>query len=52
VEDELVYTKVDRVCRHDAFLLRLCQAVKAQAEAKMRAAGIDVEAVKRRAAVE
>lgn len=46
VEYALVYTKMDAPCAHDPFLAALSQAVKAQAEAKMRAAGIDVEAVK------
>ena len=51
VEYELVYTKMDRFCRHDRFLQELCEAIKAQAEEKMRAAGVDVEAVRRKAAV-
>jgi putative hydrolase of HD superfamily len=51
VEYELVYTKMDRFCGHDRFLRELCEAIKAQAEEKMRAAGIDVEAIKRKAAV-
>lgn len=46
VEYALVYTKMDAPCAHDPFLAALCQAVKAQAEAKMRAAGIDVAAVR------
>nr|WP_072386522.1 HD domain-containing protein [Hyphomicrobium sp. CS1BSMeth3] len=48
VEYDLVYTKMDKVCAHDAFLVELCGAVKEQAEAKMLAAGVDVDAVKRR----
>jgi putative hydrolases of HD superfamily len=42
-EDEfsLVHTKMDRYCEHDAFLRTLCDAVKADAEAKWRASGID-----------
>jgi putative hydrolase of HD superfamily len=48
VEYDLVYTKMDAACAHDPFLAALCDAVKAQAEAKMRAGGIDVDAVKRR----
>jgi putative hydrolase of HD superfamily len=44
---DLVYTKMDGHCTHDPFLAGLCEAVKQQAEGKMRAAGIDVDAVKR-----
>jgi 5'-deoxynucleotidase YfbR-like HD superfamily hydrolase len=47
IEYDLVYTKMDRHCAYDPFLTALCDAVKDQAEAKMRAAGIDVDAVKR-----
>jgi putative hydrolase of HD superfamily len=47
IEYDLVYTKMDRHCAHDPFLAGLCEAVKQQAEGKMRAAGIDVDAVKR-----
>lgn len=48
IEYDLVYTKMDRACAHDRFLAGLCEAVKAQAEAKMRAGGVDVDEVKRR----
>jgi putative hydrolase of HD superfamily len=48
IEYDLVYTKMDRHCSFDPFLKALCDGVKAQAEAKMRAAGIDVDAVKNR----
>ena len=48
VEHELVYTKMDAACAHDPFLSAFCAAVKAQAEEKMVAGGIDVAAVKRR----
>jgi putative hydrolase of HD superfamily len=51
VEYELVYTKMDAACAHEPFLATLCEAVKAQAEAKMRAGGIDVDAIKRRLGV-
>jgi putative hydrolase of HD superfamily len=50
IEYDLVYTKMDRWCAHDAFLVRLCEGVRADAEAKMRAAGVDVAAVKQRVA--
>jgi putative hydrolase of HD superfamily len=50
IELELVYTKMDPHCRHDAFLAALCEAVKAAAEEKMRRGGVDTEAVRRRAA--
>ena len=51
IEYDLVYTKMDAPCAFDPFLKDLCEAVKAQAEAKMTAAGVDVAAVKRRAGV-
>ena len=46
VEYGLVYSKMDAACAHDPFLSAFCAAVKAQAEAKMRAGGVDVDAVK------
>ena len=49
VEYALVYTKMDGSCAFDPVLAALCQAVKAEAEAKMAAGGVDVDAVKRRA---
>ena len=49
VEYALVYTKMDRSCAFDPVLAALCQAVKAEAEAKMAAGGVDVDAVKRQA---
>ena len=52
IEYDLVYTKMDRHCAFDPFVTALCEGVKEQAEAKMRAAGIDVDAVKRRLAVD
>jgi putative hydrolases of HD superfamily len=39
LEYELVYTKMDCPCAHDAFLAAFCEAVKAQAEDRMRAGG-------------
>ncbi|GLH75659.1 haloacid dehalogenase [Bradyrhizobium sp. SSBR45G] len=48
VEYDLVYTKMDNACAHDALLLELCGAVKRQAEVKMRAGGIDVDAIRLR----
>jgi putative hydrolase of HD superfamily len=50
VEYDLVYTKMDRHCRHDSFLQALCDAVKDAAEEKLRNAGIDPEQIKQRAA--
>jgi putative hydrolase of HD superfamily len=47
IEYDLVYTKMDRHCAFDRFMAALCEGVKEQAEAKMRKAGIDVDAVKR-----
>jgi putative hydrolase of HD superfamily len=49
IEYDLVFTKMDRYCVHDRYLRELCQAVKADAETKLRDAGVDVEEVKRRA---
>lgn len=50
LEQELVYTKMDRPCAHDAFLAALCEAVKADSETKLCTAGVDVAAVKARLA--
>ena len=50
VEYDLVYTKMDAACAHDPFLAAFCSAVKAQAEEKMRAGGVDTDAVKARIA--
>jgi putative hydrolases of HD superfamily len=47
-EYDLVYTKMDAPCAYDPFLDGLCQAVKDQADVKMRAAGVDLEALRRR----
>jgi putative hydrolases of HD superfamily len=52
IEYDLVYTKMDKRCAHDAFLTALCDAVKAQAEAKMTAAGIDVPLIRARVGAE
>jgi putative hydrolase of HD superfamily len=51
LEHELVYTKMDGPCAHDRFLVAFCEAVKAEAEGKLRAGGIEPEAVKARAAM-
>src|SRR5262245_8837623 len=48
IEYDLVYTKMDARCSHDAFLAALCNAVKTQAEAKMMAAGVDVQSIRAR----
>ena len=48
IEHDLVYTKMDAPCAYDPFLAALCAAVKAQAEAKLRSAGVDVDALRRR----
>jgi putative hydrolase of HD superfamily len=50
IEYDLVYTKMDAACAADSFLAALCAAVKAQAERKMAAGGIDPAAVRRRLA--
>lgn len=48
IEHDLVYTKMDKPCGHDAFLAAFCETVKADSEAKMAAEGVDVAAVKAR----
>lgn len=48
IEHDLVYTKMDKPCGHDAFLAAFCEAVKADSETKMSAEGVDVAAVKAR----
>ena len=50
IEYDLVYTKMDARCSHDAFLTVLCNAVKAQAEAKMVGEGVDVTSIRARVA--
>lgn len=50
VEHELVYWKMDKPCAHDPFLTAFAQAIAGQAEAKMRAGGIDIDAVRQRVA--
>jgi hypothetical protein len=39
---------MDQACAYDPFVAAFCEAVKDQSEAKMRAAEIDVDGVKRR----
>jgi len=51
VEYGLVYTKMDRFCAHDRYLRELCDAVKREAEDRMRSGGVDVDAVKMKAGV-
>jgi 5'-deoxynucleotidase YfbR-like HD superfamily hydrolase len=48
IEHELVYTKMDAHCQHDPFLQELCSAIKGEAEEKLVAAGVDVDAIKSR----
>lgn len=48
IEYDLVYTKMDQACAYDPFISTFCEAVKEQSEVKMRAAGVDVDGVKRR----
>ncbi|MEM6782388.1 MAG: HD domain-containing protein [Bacteroidota bacterium] len=50
VEYDLVYTKTSRFADHDAFLRAFAEAVTNEADAKLRAGGVDVDAVKRRLA--
>lgn len=48
LERDLVYTKMDGPCAHDATLRAMVAAVRAQAEAKLAAAGEDVAALRAR----
>ena len=48
VEYDLVYTKMDGPCAFDPFLTAFCEAVKAQAEIRMRESGVDPDDVRRR----
>ncbi len=50
LEHELIYTKMDRPCAHDAFLAAFCEAVKAESEAKLRAGGFEPDEIKARLA--
>jgi putative hydrolase of HD superfamily len=52
VEQDLIYTKMDAHCAYDPFLAELCEAVKSQAEAKLRTAGVDVAALRQRHGLE
>ena len=51
IEYELVYTKMDRHCEHDAFLKQLCEVIKLDAERKLQQAGIDLERIRKKSAV-
>ncbi len=51
VEYDLVYTKMDGRCAHEPFLRQLLGGIRAAAEAKMRAGGVDVDAVRGRLGV-
>jgi putative hydrolase of HD superfamily len=48
IEHDLVYTKMDDRCAHDPLLKAMCAGIRAQAEAKMRAGGVDVDTVRAR----
>lgn len=50
VEYRMVYTAAAPYCVHDRGLREFCAAVEAEAEAKMRAAGVDPAAVRARGA--
>ena len=51
VEYSMVFNRLSQPCRHDPFLVALADLVEADGAAKMAAAGIDVAAVRRAAAV-
>lgn len=46
IEFELAFTKLQRPCRHDAFLKSVADAVEEQAETKLKASGLDTDAIK------
>ncbi len=46
IEYDLVYTKMDKPCSHDSFLKELCDAVKIQAENKMKENGVCQQKIK------
>ena len=48
IEHELTYTKVAPPCAYDAFLRVFASEVVGEADAKMREAGIDVDAIKQK----
>jgi putative hydrolases of HD superfamily len=48
IEYDLVYTKMDASCQYDQFLVRVCEAIKHQAEEKLLTGGIDIQQVKAR----
>ena len=48
IEYELVYSKMDDPCSHDAFLRELCEAVKQQAEQKLKENGINPESIRQK----
>ncbi len=50
IEHELVYTKMDKRCGHDDFLVALCAAIKNDAELKLVEGSVDVDQIKERLA--
>jgi putative hydrolase of HD superfamily len=42
-EHALIYDKIERPCAYDPFLTALCKAIQAEAETKLRAAGVEPE---------
>lgn len=50
IEHELVYTKMDKHCRHDKFLMAFCEVLKNDAELKLVEGGISVQAIKEKIA--
>ncbi len=45
VEYDLVYTKMDEPCSHDYFLREICDAVKTEAEIKMKKGGVNPQKI-------
>lgn len=48
IEYDLVYTKMDPYCHYDRFLTAFCEAIKENAEKKIRDEGIDIGSIKAR----
>jgi putative hydrolase of HD superfamily len=51
IEYDLVFTKMSERCAHDPYLRSLCAVIRSRAEAKMRAGGVDVDAIRQRLGV-
>lgn len=48
IEYDLVYTKMDGPCSYDSFLREICDAVREDAEIKMKKGGVDPQMIRQR----